>query len=101
MEHILQNLQNGDITTGLMVAGVAVAIFFFLKFITSIFKAMLIMVVIVVAIAVIYPQSHIVDKVQKGTKVAIEKGKAITQQVQKSAAQKGITLDSIKQSIKQ
>ncbi len=82
MEHYIQNLRDGDLTTALMVIAIAVVIFLVLKFMTSIFKAILIMVVIVVAIAVIYPESHIVDKVEEGSHVAIEKGKVWSQKLQ-------------------
>jgi len=99
MEQILQNLRDGDVTTALMVAGVAVMLFLLLKFMTSIFKALLIMVVIVVAIAVFYPQAHIVDKVQQGTEVAIEKGKHLTEQVKKATGHEDSTWDRIKKSV--
>lgn len=79
MEQIIQNLRDGDPMTALAVVVGVVVLFLLLKFVTGVLKAALILIVVIVGLAIFYPEMHVIDKVQEGSKTVIEKGKALSQ----------------------
>lgn len=63
----LENLQAGDVSTGIAVLVTLVAIFFLAKILLNSMKAILIVLAIIVAIAVLLPEADIIEKAKDAT----------------------------------
>ena len=68
----LENLQAGDVSTGVTVLVALVAIFFLAKILLNSMKAVLIIAAIVVTIAILLPEANIIDKAKDATQSATD-----------------------------
>ena len=68
----LENLQAGDVSTGIAVLVALVAIFFLAKILLNSMKAILIVLAVIVAIAILLPEANIIDKAKDATQSATD-----------------------------
>lgn len=85
MEEMLQqyvnNLSAGDQTTLIATLVAAVAVFFVVKMLAGLVKAFIIVVVLVVGVALFFPETQVMEKVSDGAQTALEKGKELTEKL--------------------
>jgi len=88
LQQYVNNLSAGDQTTLIATLIGAIVAFFIIKMMTGVIKALVILAVLVVGAALLFPDAQVMDKVTEGAKTAYEKGKEVSSKVAETVVEK-------------